>query len=416
MLFNKNLITVYLFLGFLILYYFGSFSKVPFGDCMGFITDVEKQKFIFSTSVYAHFLFINSLILIKKIFPFFDSIEIGRWFSIFFGAISISILFRIIHLLTKNNWISILTSGIFGLSFSFWRNAEIVEIYTFNIFFIALFILFSVKFYLEKKEKYLLITSFILGISLWNHIQNILFIPGFIYLATLSNNKKLIVKSFIVFSILFLSLFIIPIINKESILIVFKSVSNHKISFNNLPKDIIRSIFFLSYNFWGFTILGFLGLFQLLKKHFSFALFSLITSLPVFGFSTLFNVSDNYVFFLPFNFIFAIYISFGLISLQNKKIFKIIALSSLLIPTFYIISFFIFSKTEKGSLLNSEKQYKGGLRYYMLPWLNNNVGILETTIDNNHTQESIDWMKNSAKEFIEIRLKKGDHLNEIKEK
>ena len=63
MLFNKNLITVYLFLGFLILYYFGSFSKVPFGDCMGFITDVEKQKFIFSTSVYAHFLFINSLIL-----------------------------------------------------------------------------------------------------------------------------------------------------------------------------------------------------------------------------------------------------------------------------------------------------------------------------------------------------------------
>ena len=172
----------------------------------------------------------------------------------------------------------------------------------------------------------------------------------------------------------------------------------------------------MSYNFWGFTILGFLGLFQLLKKHFSFALFSLITSLPVFGFSTLFNVSDNYVFFLPFNFIFAIYISFGLISLQNKKIFKIIALSSLLIPTFYIISFFIFSKTEKGSLLNSEKQYKGGLRYYMLPWLNNNVGILETTIDNNHTQESIDWMKNSAKEFIEIRLKKGDHLNEIKEK
>ena len=133
MLFNKNLITVYLFLGFLILYYFGSFSKVPFGDCMGFITDVEKQKFIFSTSVYAHFLFINSLILIKKIFPFFDSIEIGRWFSIFFGAISISILFRIIHLLTKNNWISILTSGIFGLSFSFWRNAEIVEIYTFNL-------------------------------------------------------------------------------------------------------------------------------------------------------------------------------------------------------------------------------------------------------------------------------------------
>ena len=118
---------------------------------MGFITDIEKGEFIISTSVYAHFLFSNSLILIKKIFPFFDSIEIGRWFTIFFGVSSVSILYKIIYTIIKNNWSSFFGSIIFGLSFTFWRNTEIVEIYTFNIFFIALFILYSVKYFQEKK-------------------------------------------------------------------------------------------------------------------------------------------------------------------------------------------------------------------------------------------------------------------------
>ena len=54
---------------------------------------------------------------------------------------------------------------------------------------------------------------------------------------------------------------------------------------------------------------------------------------------------------------------------------------------------------------NEQKKYKGGLKYYMLPWLNNNVGILETTIKNSETPEPLDWMKKSAKEYINLRIK-----------
>lgn len=414
--FNKNTLPFFIFIVFLIIYFLGSFSKVPFGDCMAFITDIEKEKFIVSTSVYAHFLFSNSLILIKKIFPFFNSIEIGRWFTIFFGAITISILFKTIYLLTKNKWVSVIGSVIFGFSFTFWRNAEIVEIYTFNTFFVALFLYFSIRYFLEKKDKFLIISSIILGISLWNHIQNILLIPGFLYLLFISRNQRLIIQSFSIFALLFLSLFIIPFFKNESFLIVFKAVSNHNINLNNLPKDLLKSIIYLIFNFWHFTILGILGILFLIRKHLKLTLFLLMSAVPVFGFATLFSVSDNYVFFLPANLIFTIFIAYTLYLFSSKKIFKILSFSVLLIPIFYIISYQLVIEIEKGIQFNKEKQYKGGLQYYMLPWLNNNVGIIETTLKNSETSESIDWMKNSAKEFIELRIKKGENLNNLENK
>lgn len=413
---NKNSIAIFLFLGFLILYYLGSFSKVPFGDCMGFITDIEKEKFIFSTSVYAHFLFSNSLILIKKAFPFIDSIEIGRWFTIFFGAISISILYKISYALTHNIWSSFCGSVIFGLSFTFWRNSEIVEIYTFNVFFIALYILYSLKYIQEKQDKFLILSSIILGISLWNHIQNILMIPSFFYLLYQSKNKKLILKSFSIFSILFLSLFLIPLINNEPLSIVFKSTSNHNINFGNLPKDILKAISFLIYNFWHFTILGILGIIILLKKQFTFALFLALIMLPAFGFAMLFNVSDNYVFFLPFNLSYSIFITFSLYYSRHKKTTKWLSFSFILIPLFYFLSYKFISRTERGNIFDTEKKYKGGIKYYALPWLTNNIGILEITIEKKQTPEPIDWMRNSAKEYVKLRLQKNETLENLKNK
>ena len=107
----------------------------------------------------------------------------------------------------------------------------------------------------------------------------------------------------------------------------------------------------------------------------------------------LFSVSDNYVFFLPASFIFAIFISFSLYSVFPKKIFKLFSFSILFIPLFYIMSYHFSMEIEKGYEFNVQKKYKGGLKYYMLPWLNNNVGILETTIKNSETPEPLDWMK-----------------------
>ena len=80
------------------------------------------------------------------------------------------------------------------------------------------------------------------------------------------------------------------------------------------------------------------------------------------------------------------------------------------------MSYHFSMEIEKGYEFNVQKKYKGGLKYYMLPWLNNNVGILETTIKNSETPDPLDWMKKSAKEYINLRIENGESLNDLENK
>lgn len=136
-------------------------------------------------------------------------------------------------------------------------------------------------------------------------------------------------------------------------------------------------------------------------------------SLFVYGFATFYAVSDNYVFFIPFNIIFALSIGYG-ISVIKKPYLKKISWVCLLIPALYFSAFKIAYNTKKGKEFHDFKSYKGGLNYYMLPWMNNNSGILEFTIEDKKAPEPVNWMTNSAIEYIELLKSKGYTEEQIK--
>ncbi|RZJ31090.1 MAG: hypothetical protein EOO18_11025 [Chryseobacterium sp.] len=48
---SKKTISFLFFLTFLTIYYFGSFSKISFGDCIGFVLDVETNIQIVSNQM-----------------------------------------------------------------------------------------------------------------------------------------------------------------------------------------------------------------------------------------------------------------------------------------------------------------------------------------------------------------------------
>ena len=101
---------------------------------------------------------------------------------------------------------------------------------------------------------------------------------------------------------------------------------------------------------------------------------------------------------------------------SSKKHLKRFLSEFFTIPIFYIVSYQLALETEKAYQFNKEKQNKGGLQYYMLPWLYNNVRIIETTIKNSETTEPLDWMKKTTKEFIKLRIKKGEDLKNLENK
>lgn len=395
-----------LFLIFVLIYALGSFSRVPFGDCIGFVIAPEKEEFTWSTSTYSHFLFTNTIVFLKKLLPFIESIEIARWTTIISAALCIPILYKSIFLITKNTFASVTASFIFGLGFSFWRNAEIIEVYTFNLLLVSAFLYYTLSFFILNKEKHLLVATFILGISLFSHIQNILFYPAFLLLVLRKPTIKIQIYSLLILSILFVILFSFPFFGGENLSTVYSSgVVSDKVMNVNIIKNLATAVGYLIYNFWFFIIFAFAGCIYLFKQNRTLFYFYILCGSPVFIFSTIFGVSDNYVFYIPFNYIIAIFIGIGFTKFFLFKYRKLCAFSSLFIPIFYIASYNVALKIPKAQNFNQLKAYKGGLDYYLLPWMNNNVGIIEFTIDKKIAPDDTKWMTDSANEFIKLKSK-----------
>lgn len=377
---------------------------------MGFVVDAEKGEFINKTTATAHFLFINTIIFVKKIFGL-SSIMASKSVVVFFAALSVSTIFLIIHEITKKNFLSIIGAFIFGFSFSFWKNAEIVEVYTMNTFFVSVFILFVTKSLLSKNPKYLLFSALFLGISLWVHVQNILFFPAFIYLLYIfRDSKKQIIFSVSILLVIFGALYIQPLVTGLPIKYVLKSGSwvedSLKKPWKNYFFDIMKSILYLIYNFWFYLIFIIPGVIFAFKNYKDYLIFLMLGILPIYGFATFYAVSDNYVFFISSYISLVIFISLGINTIQSHKFKKLIYFSTFLIPIFYVLSYQIAFKTKQGTEFDEFKNYKGGLKYYLYPWMNNNKGLLEFTINKEISTEKIPWMIISAKEFIKITEKK----------
>ncbi|WP_292010553.1 DUF2723 domain-containing protein [Chryseobacterium sp.] len=417
---NKYLTSLLLFLVFIFIYYIGSFAKIPFADCVGFVVETEKGKLATTATAITHFLYLNTAILIKNILNL-NAIQANRLLVIFSGAACVSMVFLTVKSLIKTDWIAITSAIIFGFSFSFWKNAEIVEVYTYNTLWVSLFFFCIVQSFIKPKSIYILGAGIFLGISLWLHIQNILLIPAFLlFLYYFREEKKSSLLSFVFFTVLFSMLFILNYSQGLPLKSPLSSEQGHwvedslKKSLVQYIQDLVKSFLYLIYNFNVFTVLGITGIIALYRSNRKMFLFFFTAGLLVYGFSTFYAVTDNYVFFLPFNLIFALAIGYGLSSVKFKTL-KNYSWVCLLIPVFYYSCFRIAVFVPQAQSFDHLKKYKGGLEYYMLPWMNNNIGILEFTIDKKEAPEPMGWMTVSAEEYIEILKSKGLTTKEIRE-
>lgn len=358
---------VFLFLIFIAIYYTGSFTRIPFADCVGFVHTVELDKYATVATAITHFLYVNTAILIKDITGL-NGIEASRLLIITSAAATISVIYLTIKSITKKEWVSITAAFVFGFSFSFWRNAEIVEVYTYNSFWISLFFFSMVKSFTEHKKKYIILSGLFLGISLWLHIQNILLIPALlIFLYYFRSQKKYVYTSLIIFLVLFGLLTVVNVTQGLPFNSPYTSEGAQWIqdTFKKTPKqylmDFIQSIGYLIYNFNIFIFFGIIGMIHLYRadKKMFFVFFT--AAVCVYGFSTFYAVSDNYVFFIPFNIIFAFSIGYGL-ALPKYDSLKKISWICLFIPLGYYAAYKTAFLTETGKNFHEAKKYKGGDR------------------------------------------------------
>lgn len=411
-----------IFLIFLLIYILGSFSKVPFGDSMPLVLETELGILVKTATPTSHFLYTNAVILIKNVTGF-DALFVSRYLVILCGAFVVMMVYKTVHLLTKKDWVSVVAALVFGFSFTFWRNAEIVEVYTFNMVWISLLLHYLIKVFLTEKNRatHIIIASLLISVSLWAHIQNLFFLPSLLLMLIMFKDDRRIAFVSLFLSILSFALMIW--LNSSQNLpaeSIFKSGDKTWVSdtfkkdFVTYLKDFVKAFGYLLYNFNFFTVAGIFGIIMLFRTNLKLFLVISAAAVLIYGFATFYAVTDNYVFFLPFNYIFALSIGLGLSSFRNQNRVAQFAPACVLIPLFYLFTYKIVSEIPAAKNFEDAKSYKGGLRYYLLPWMTDNVGILEFTVEERTAPEAVTWMVKSSEEYIKILKSKGLTEGEIK--
>lgn len=318
-------------------YLFHLAPTVTYGDSAEFVIGAYKLTIVHPTG-YPSYLLLGKLFTFLPIGDFSYRVNL---ISAFFGALTCAILFLIILELTKSYPISFVS--IFTLAFSliFSHLSTIAEVYTLNTFFFSLLIYILLQWKKSGKKKFLFLLSFILGLSLTNHLTILIFFPSFLIFLLL-NKSQISLKplDYLKFLALFLlGLFpylYIPIVSlspSEIIFwpkikslkefIMFVSGSHFKVWFLNqslkeLGKNILKFFSFLLIQFPGLaTVFGAIGFLKCKKDKKEFVLLSLMFfSLFLFGIN--YKIEDIHHFYLPCHLIFSIWVGFGILWLWER--------------------------------------------------------------------------------------------------
>ena len=77
----------------------------------------------------------------------------------------------------------------FGLSGAFWSQAVIAEVYTFEALLVALVILFLLLWRDRRDSRYLLLSAFLVGLSLTHHLTSVLLVPAAVVFVFLTDRR-----------------------------------------------------------------------------------------------------------------------------------------------------------------------------------------------------------------------------------
>ena len=80
----------------------------------------------------------------------------------------------------------------FGLGVAFWSQAVIAEVYTLNALLVSVTIVTLLLWREHRKDRYLLLSAFLLGLCLTNHLTSGLLLPGSLLFVGLVDRRKLV--------------------------------------------------------------------------------------------------------------------------------------------------------------------------------------------------------------------------------
>lgn len=361
---------------FALLYLLNRNPHVGFNDGLSFLASATGG-FDLDTNATSHFLYNNLLHLLATALGFLPPVLVLSLFSIACSLCTLLVVHRIARLLTPSPALALLPVVALGISFTFWQQTEIIEVYAFNTLIFAAFLWACLRDILAGARRHYLLASLLLGLGLLTHIQHILSIPFFlVYLwwgNGLPTSQRLL--GMLPWMALMSVLFILPMaLGTHSLRAVFfeSKFQDELLGLDvaAILKGCLLGAGMLAYNFQLALVPVGMGWRRMWRQDRRLVLWLLLLAAPYLAFAMKYAVNDNHVFYLCSYVLLLLPLTRCLPAegaARSRALAWMLRLGILLPVATYAVAPMAAMWSPKLRAYDDDKAYKGGLRHLLWP-------------------------------------------------
>jgi len=235
--------------------------------------------------------------------PFGDVAYRANLVSALFGALTLWLVYIITGFFAKNAKARLISTAILAVSHTFWQHSVRAEVYTLNCFFFVAVWYLLLKWNETGKINWLLMAFFVWVLSLGNHIQMVVSVPAYCYLALMRLRfKRDALKVILMTSVAIIVCGIVFALNPflrnrviESWNITMQYVWPIRISSSIVALGVVM----LGYNLMLGSLVGVAGVVRLWRKSTHHAIVFMLFISANMLVTLLFNVPADYVYYMP---------------------------------------------------------------------------------------------------------------------
>ncbi|MDP3975764.1 MAG: DUF2723 domain-containing protein, partial [bacterium] len=133
------------------------------------------------------YIFLNYFF--TTLFPFGTLAYKANLLSALFSVLSAIVLFRTLRLLDISRWITWISTLTFGLSFTFWSQSLMANVYTLHTLLTITTIFFFLHWQRNGKELSFYCGVLFYALSFGNHLMSITLLPAIVYLVWITDRR-----------------------------------------------------------------------------------------------------------------------------------------------------------------------------------------------------------------------------------
>ncbi|MEM7655994.1 MAG: DUF2723 domain-containing protein [Bacteroidota bacterium] len=277
-----------------------------FGDSLGMLYHASLGV-DWATNATSHFLYVNFCALSLKLLPFLDQVLVLSLISWAFALLSLHRFGQLLKLAGSSEGLAAFLLLVMGLSFTWWRQAVMIEVYTLSCW-VGLSVVWAMvkdELASQKKNQQAWLIGLWLGLALLAHIQFVLLTPviGWHFWRRRASGISPALGTIGVTILVSSPLWILPLLlGTHSLKAVFFDQGYQdqvlQTDLASLVKGSLRSLGYLLYNFHVWVALIAWGLWKNWQKNRYWLWLAGLGGGPLWVFAMRYDVTDNYVFFL----------------------------------------------------------------------------------------------------------------------